>query len=119
MGCGNKPTLKENLSLYDEVMSVHDSIMPEINTIHGLKRDLKAIQNPEAHTIILDKVKILDEADEAMMSWMAAFKVPAEAGAEKKYLEDEKIKIQNVSNSMRFAISSAQQLLDSLKQNSK
>ena len=55
------------------------------------------------------------EADEAMMQWMAEFKVPEEEGARKTYLINEKTKIQNVSDQMYTSMAAATLLLDSLK----
>lgn len=33
--------------LYEEVMAIHDQVMPEMTTIHNLKKDLKALEKPE------------------------------------------------------------------------
>jgi len=57
-------------------MAIHDKVMPEMGKIHSLKKQLKAIEVPQANEIILDHVKELNDADEAMMTWMADFKVP-------------------------------------------
>lgn len=101
--------------LYDEVMEVHDAVMPEMSTIHKLKKELKAIENPDTKSIILTKIKELNDADEAMMTWMADFKNPEDPATATPYLTAEKAKIQGVSDQMYAAIATATTLLDSLK----
>lgn len=101
--------------LFKEVMEIHNNVMPELSTIHAIKRDLKAIESPESKEIILAQIKNLDEADEAMMTWMADFKVPDNKSKEKEYLEAQKLKISHVSDLMYSSIKNGNHLLDSLK----
>lgn len=96
-------------------MAIHDAVMPEMTTIHKLKKELKAIENPGAKSIILDNIKDLNDADEAMMTWMADFKVPDDKSQEESYLQAEKVKIQAVSDQMYGAMKTAATLIDSLK----
>jgi hypothetical protein len=90
-------------------------VMPEMSTIHSLKRELKSIEKPETRDVIIKKIIALDNADEAMMSWMADFKVPEDHDKEAEYLNKEKEAIQMVSDQMYLSIRQAQILLDSLK----
>ncbi|MFZ1525359.1 MAG: hypothetical protein WAT22_11125 [Saprospiraceae bacterium] len=115
--CKEKQTdiVINNSPLYDKVMAIHDKVMPEMTTIHALKRDLKAIEKPETKDIIIKNIIALDNADEAMMSWMADFKVPEDKSQEAEYLKKEKEVIQSVSDQMYASIHQAQKLLDSLK----
>lgn len=96
-------------------MAIHDSVMPEMSTIHSLKRDLKAIENADKKDLVYKKIKDLDEADEAMMSWMASFKVPDDTSVVESYLRGEKEKISVISNLMFQSINDARGLLDSLQ----
>ncbi len=105
----------EQNQLYKEVMAIHDQVMPEITTIHNLKKDLKAIEKPETKDIILQQVKELNDADEAMMTWMAAFKVPEDKTQEEAYLLLEKEKIKQVSDLMYASMDRAKKLIDSLQ----
>ena len=115
--CKEKQTdiVINNSPLYDKVMAIHDKVMPEMTTIHALKRDLKAIEKPETKDIIIKNIIALDNADEAMMSWMADFKVPEDKSQEAEYLKKEKEVIQSVSDQMYASIHQAQKLVDSLK----
>ncbi len=101
--------------LYKEVMAIHDAVMPEMATIHKLKKELKTIKTPASNDVILHQIKNLDDADEAMMSWMAAFKIPEDKTNETTYLESEKVKIQQVSDRMFAAMKAAASTIDSLK----
>ena len=115
--CKEKQTdiVINNSPLYDKVMAIHDKVMPEMTTIHALKRDLKAIEKPETKDIIIKNIIALDNADEAMMRWMADFKVPEDKSQEAEYLKKEKEVIQSVGDQMYASIHQAQKLLDSLK----
>jgi len=106
---------QKNNPLYDQVMAIHDSVMPEMSTIHSLKRDLKAIENADKKDLVYKRIKDLDEADEAMMSWMASFKVPDDTSVVESYLRGEKEKISGISNLMFQSINDARSLLDSLQ----
>ncbi len=104
--------------LYIEVMEIHDEVMPEMSTIHRLKKQLKAIdttivKSPNYPTI-LTHLNLLEKADEGMMGWMAEFDNPtpdAEEAVALKYLEKEKIKISEVRDQMRESIASAKTIL--------
>ena len=99
--------------LYTEVMEIHDKVMPEMGTIHRLKKQLKAIDTTlvksPTYSIILDQLASLEKADESMMSWMAEFSNPTEDTNEIEaldYLEKEKIRISAVRDQMHESIDS-------------
>lgn len=100
--------------LYDEVMVIHDEVMPEMGTIHKLKKQLKKILNDPDITIDAEDVKnniqALDVADDAMMDWMHQFKVPKDVSDQVKldYLKDQKKKMSKVNVDMKTIIKNAQ-----------
>jgi hypothetical protein len=104
---------------YREVMAIHDAVMPEMTTLHDLKKALKQAETPENRTRILAEISRMERADEAMMEWMAAFDVPADKDKVAAYLALEKGKIQAVSDSMNQVIADVKQFLakNSLPQN--
>lgn len=61
----------------EEVMKVHDDVMPKMANISRVRRQLKDYleNNPELDAEVVENinasVKNLDEADEGMMTWMA------------------------------------------------
>ena len=108
--------------LYAEVMEIHDDVMPEMGTIHRLKKRLKAIDTTivksPSYPIILDHLTSLDKADEAMMSWMDEFDNPTEDtdnAIALAYLNKEKIRISEVRDQMRESIESAKRVLEEIK----
>jgi len=105
-----------NQALYEEVMAVHDEVMPKTGEIYQLKKDLqdKIAKTPD---LVADKKKQLDQiiaeldsADHSMMDWMHKFNpLPDSANQEKarEYLEDEMEKIKKVRELTNGAIQKA------------
>lgn len=112
--------------LYKEVMEIHDEVMPEMSTIHRLRKALKsvdtlAVPDINARTIARHR-RQLDNADEAMMSWMAEFQNPTDDTPAEEviaYLNNEKKEIINVRDSMVNSIKAASDLLERAKLNRK
>jgi hypothetical protein len=108
-----------NQALYDEVMKVHDEVMPKMNDIYKLKEDLKK-EIANAPDIVEEKRKEiesailqLDAASESMMDWMRNFDpLPDSSGEEKarQYLEEQKVKVDKVKETMLQAIENAKEL---------
>jgi hypothetical protein len=94
-----------NQALYDQVMDIHDEVMPKSEDIYQLKKEL---QEKVANTpnLIAEKkqelelvIAQLDSADQSMMDWMHHFHpLPDSADQEKAraYLESEMEKIKKV-----------------------
>ena len=104
---------------YKSVMAVHDEVMPEMGTIHRLRKQMgEKMSNenstPEDKDLATKMVDRLDAADEGMMSWMAEFKMPKEGTEEAKleYLKDQQLKVDKVSKDMFSAIADAKKLLE-------
>lgn len=98
--------------LYVEVMEIHDEVMPKTADIHRYKRDLKKIKDSLQITDeqFFNVIKTLEDADENMMVWMAEFKMPSDTNLVTPYLENEKIKIQKVSDDIYSSLENAQSL---------
>lgn len=70
--------------LQNEVMSIHDEVMPEMGTLMKLKKQLKDTISHLDSTkqTVADSLNLiveqLEEADEAMMQWMRNYKAPTE-----------------------------------------
>jgi len=102
--------------LYDEVMKVHDEVMPKMNDIYKLKEQLK---NKIANTpdMVAEKkqqiegtISRLDSASEGLMVWMRNFNpLPDSVGEQeaRDYLESEMEKIKQVSEDVRKALEDA------------
>jgi hypothetical protein len=93
-----------NQALYDQVMDIHNEVMPKSDEIYKLKKE--AQEKASAPNIAADKKKQLeqiiaelDSADHSMMDWMHQFKpLPDSANQElaREYLENEMDRIKRV-----------------------
>jgi len=112
----NQEEQSANQGLYEEVMNVHDEVMPKMDDIYKLKEQLK--KQLEATPGMVDEKKRdlentilqLDSASEGMMVWMRNFDpIPDSLGEEKarKYLEEQKEKVNKVKEDMLQAIEEA------------
>jgi hypothetical protein len=101
---GDAVDVSGNQMLYDEVMKIHDEVMPKLEDIYKKKEVLrnKIASTPnmaEAEKKQIEgRIARLDSASEGMMDWMHKFNpLPDSTGEEKarEYLEGqiEKVKI--------------------------
>lgn len=113
-----------------EVMSIHDSIMPQMSAIMDLKQKITAnLKTTDSllavkSTDALKKRKEealalyikLDKADKEMMNWMHQYKADTleKLGKEEAtaYIADQKQKIEAVRNQMNKSITDARAFLD-------
>lgn len=102
-----------NDALYEEVMKVHDEVMPKMNDIYTLREKLKgelATQKDlaeEKKKEIGATISKLDSASESMMIWMRGFRpLPDSLGEEKarEYLETEMEKVKKVKDEIQEAL---------------
>lgn len=110
--------------LYDEVMKVHDDIMPEMKTLHKNKKFLEAWKednalSPADQATVDSLIASIEAADEGMMSWMGNFNVPDDSLLVEKYLLGEKEKVQKVSDDMQKAIESSNAFIQRVKPDEK
>jgi HEPN domain-containing protein len=92
-------------ALYDEVMKVHDEVMPKMEDIYKLQQELKK-QIADSPTMVDEKrqeietkIANLEEASKSMMVWMREFNPPADSLGEetmREYLESEMEKVKKV-----------------------
>ena len=106
--------------LHNEVMQIHDDVMPKMSEIGRLKRQLKDFQKEGKHTEKADSIQLfiyqLQEADESMMNWMGDFKKPDYSNFEnaQTIYAKERVKITNVKNTMESTIRKAQAFIAAL-----
>lgn len=113
--------------LKEEVMSIHDSIMPHMGEIMSLQdtltqeltqTDQLLLKNP-ADTTLMNRRKQLQElianlkeADEAMMHWMHQYKADTLSQLDEQqaelYLQNQKQSIERVRDHMQQSIEKAQ-----------
>ncbi len=114
--------------LGDEVMAIHDEVMPKMGKINQLSRELRAYLEENANLAekkketIRQTVKALEEADEGMMGWMAEYGDLMRARKEMETdrlleaLKKEKVKISEVRDQMLSSIEAGEKLLSEVKE---
>ncbi len=111
LGCG-----KAEKPLYDQVMDIHDEVMPKMNDLHKLK---KGLQDSIANTPDMAEEKkrefeqtilLLDSASNSMMVWMRQFNPPDQKDKEgfQKYMESELVKVKKMREDVMSVLEKAQ-----------
>lgn len=115
-GAGDAVEESGNQALYDEVMKIHDEVMPKMDDIFRIKEELKnKIANTpdmveEKKKEIESTISKLDSASEGMMVWMRNFNpLPDSLGEQqaKEYLENEMEKVKKVKDDVLEALEDA------------
>jgi len=117
IGCSHSDN-PERQKAFDEVMEIHDEVMPEISTINKLTRQIKGVlekgENPEKADLMKTILTDLEAAEEGMMDWMHDLDVPGKDVPDAQaiqYLNSEKIKISKVSVDMKESIAAGKNIL--------
>jgi hypothetical protein len=109
-----------NRALYDQVMTIHDEVMPKMDDVYKLKKEMadKIAATPdmvEAKKKELEAMMAkLDSTNDAMMDWMHGFNpLPDSVDQEKarEYLENEMEKIRKVRDLTAESIEKAKQIM--------
>jgi len=115
-------TESEQSKMYQEVIDIHDKVMPRLQDISIMLENLESridsldqVSGSEEDLAVLRQQMIeLDEADESMMNWMRQFQATYDGWDEQKiidYLKEEKIKISEVDELVDKSIDKAKSLL--------
>ena len=105
-----------NQTLYNEVMEVHDEVMPKLNDLYKAKTSLQTrlampgLGESEKEEIN-NKIARIDSASEGMMVWMRQFNPPADSSEieeARTYLEGELVKVKKVREDILEALAAAQ-----------
>jgi hypothetical protein len=107
-----------NQALYNQVMDIHDQVMPKSDESYSLKKklqdkiagapDMAAEQKKKFNDMIAE----LDSADHSMMDWMHKFNpLPDSANQElaREYLENEMERIKKVRELVETSVQKAQE----------
>lgn len=121
------PQLKAEKELYDQMMAVHDEVMPRMGELNRISRSLKEYRenHPEmtdaTRQRIEQAIEQLEAADEGMMSWMGTDRKPEtlrskdmEHQAIMDYLKKEEAAIRQVKQDMEQSMENGRQLLEQL-----
>jgi hypothetical protein len=99
-----------NTILYNQVMDIHDEVMPVMEDLYNLKKDLQAktaTASADEKKKIDVKIAEIDSASMMMEDWMHEFNPPADTTDKEQiraYLEGEMEKIKRVREAMLNAV---------------
>ena len=115
VSCGPNHNDAEVKQLYEEVMTIHDDVMPKISDITKLRRKIRKDKQESVES--LQHITDLEKADDAMMDWMSDFQKyktynDSTKESKMKYLNNEKLRIQSVSDQMYGSLESAKKYLN-------
>jgi hypothetical protein len=90
--------------LYDQVMDIHDEVMPKMDALYKMKKDLQTRLEDtvnitgEQRAEMEVTITLLDSANTAMMVWMREFNPPDEKNKEEfqKYMESELVRVKKM-----------------------
>jgi Mg2+ and Co2+ transporter CorA len=115
------PINNPNQALYDQVMDIHNDVMPKSDEIYQRKKEIKdkiaTTKNIESDKKRqLEQIVVeLDSADHSMMDWMHKFKpLPDSADQElaREYLENEMERIKTVRELINGSLQKAKEELE-------
>ncbi|MEQ9467782.1 MAG: hypothetical protein RLN88_10250 [Ekhidna sp.] len=116
--CG--PGKKEELqTLKDEVMSIHDEVMPKMGELRNVRKQLmlqadSLMESDSVRAAILTTAADnIGEANESMMQWMRNFEPEFEGTNEEvmQYLQGQKESIQKVKEDMLGSVAKGREVL--------
>lgn len=106
----------KNIEIMDkDIMIIHDEVMPLMVEMKKNRTRLEEKSEGMDSTQIIifrDAIRDLKSAEDGMWDWMNQYKKPAQTSEEAlAYLDSQKKAIQHVSESMKNALSKAEDLL--------
>jgi len=125
---GPTPEEQREEQLWEEVMAIHDDVMPEMADINRLTKEMDALLQTQQlsdleRAQVIETMQELDKAGEGMWTWMNELKQLEPLRAEGKshesimtYLREEKAAIEQVRHDMRSSIEKGKALLEQINQ---
>ncbi len=109
-GCG------ENIDLlHDEVMKVHDDVMPRMGEMHQLRLELESMmadKDSVGRLPYLEAIGELRKGEEMMWAWMNDYRKPTSSSTESlEYLRKQQVEVTKVADQMTRAIEYSNELL--------
>ncbi len=110
-----------NSDLLEEVMALHDAVMPDQATLRSLGNSLRELaesaEDQAAADLYTEQANLADSAFQSMMVWMRQFD-PDYSGSDeeiKQYLEGQLKQMSDVKALMERSLEEGQKLVDAAK----
>jgi DNA polymerase III delta prime subunit len=107
----NNETGKPYDALYNQVMDIHDEVMPKTEDLYNLSKELKqkikTATTDEEKKELQSRINYLDSVNNMMMDWMHDFRPVAdsiEEEAARAYYETELEKVKKVKEAILMAV---------------
>lgn len=124
ISCKQEKKEDEKLTQMQEVMAIHDEVMPKMSTINSLIEKLNAkVDTTETGLKYSKAAEDLKSANKTMMDWMVGFgekfdsdeimKGKALTDEKKKWLDEEEKKVYALKEQINSSIKNAETLLGS------
>ena len=105
-----KSTEEINKELYNQVMDIHDEMMPKMGEFHTLRKELgQKIASSDSASTEFERLKanlaLVDSADNSMRVWMRGFEPEKHEGKElTDYLKSELVQVTEMKAIMNRAL---------------
>ena len=100
-----------NQALYNQVMDIHDEVMPKTETLYNLGKELKAklseTKSDEEKQQLQKRIAYLDSVNGMMMNWMHDFSPPTDTTGDetvRAYYETQLEQVKKVREAILLAI---------------
>lgn len=127
LGCKN-PDRESETKLNQDIMVVHDEIMPKMGEINRLKRqlgtykDMVSEDNAEMKDSLINTILMLAKMEDSMNDWMGNYKYPNPDITHEemvKYLTGQRDSVKILSDDIYMSIAVANGFLNKMPKNSK
>lgn len=121
--CQNQETSNEELR--DEVIAIHDEVMPKMGELKSMRKEILKIseslqdEDSAANAKKIKELNLLaermDRAFEGMFVWMRQYKPSSDEMSDeeyKEYLLDQKDKVKTVNDNIKESMAEARNVLD-------
>lgn len=116
-----KPEIKQDeKQVYDEMMDIHNKVMPKMGEVNALKRDLMTFnrslneKNLALKDSVLGNIMKLSDTEDRMSDWMDAISdrnKKVEPAKMLQFLKNEKDSITSIENDVLLNIATAKELM--------
>ncbi len=107
LSCERKVESSPTITIVDEVMAIHDSVMPKMGNLRKTRKAIlekaESMDDSVMRALLIKKADKLDSAQKSMMGWMRQYNPT--------YYEDQKELIQGVKDLMEDALEEGEELL--------
>ena len=107
LSCERKVESSPRITIVDEVMAIHDSVMPKMGNLRKTRKAIlekaESMDDSVMRALLIKKADKLDSAQKSMMGWMRQYNPT--------YYEDQKELIQGVKDLMEDALEEGEELL--------